>query len=84
MSVQDTYYIKAGGGGEAPVGAMPLKTNQTTSYATGDDGDLQSGRATDFFTLASNYPFGNTSRFTYIDGTQTYTCLLYTSPSPRD
>jgi hypothetical protein len=73
MSVQDTYYIKAGGGGEAPVGAMPLKTNQTTSYATGDDGDLQSGRATDFFTLASNNPFGNTSRFTYIDGTQTYT-----------
>lgn len=48
----------------APVGATLMKTGQTTSYRTGDDGDLEAGRATDFFTLASNNPFGNTNRFT--------------------
>jgi len=47
-----------------PVGATLMKTGQTTSYRTGDDGDLQEGRATDFDTLASNNPFGNTNRFT--------------------
>ena len=55
------------------VGAMPLKTGQITSYSSFDDGDIQAGRATDFFTLASANPFGTTERFTYIDGTQTYT-----------
>ena len=48
----------------APAGATLMKTGQTTSYRTGDDGDLEAGRATDFFTLASNNPFGNTNRFT--------------------
>ena len=47
-----------------PVGATLIKTGQTTSYRTGDDGDLEEGRATDFLTLASNNPFGNTNRFT--------------------
>ena len=47
-----------------PVGATLMKTGQTTSYRTGDDGDLQEGRDTDFFTLAVNNPFGNTNRFT--------------------
>jgi hypothetical protein len=51
----------------------PLKTNQTTSFTTGDDGDTQRGRAVGLLTLASNNPFGNTNRFTYLDGTQTYT-----------
>jgi hypothetical protein len=41
-----------------------MKTGQTTSYRTGDDGDLEAGRATDFLTLAVNNPFGSTSRFT--------------------
>jgi hypothetical protein len=50
-----------------------MKTGQTTSYRTGDDGDLEVGRATDFFTLASNNPFGNTNRFTDELGGQTYT-----------
>ena len=63
----------SGGSGAAPIGAIPLKTGQITSYSSFDDGDIQAGRATDFFTLASNNPFGNTIRFTYIDGTQTYT-----------
>jgi hypothetical protein len=57
----------------APVGATLMKTGQTTSYQTGDDGDLEAGRATDFFTLASNNPFGNTNRFTDELGGQTYT-----------
>jgi hypothetical protein len=59
--------------GAAPVGAKLMKTGQTTSYRTGDDGDLEEGRATDFFTLASNNPFGNTDRFTDELGGQTYT-----------
>jgi hypothetical protein len=57
----------------APVGATLMKTGQTTSYRTGDDGDLEAGRAVDFFTLASNNPFGNTDRFTDELGGQTYT-----------
>ena len=56
-----------------PVGATLMKTGQTTSYRTGDDGDLEAGRATSFTVLASNNPFGNTNRFTSELGTQTYT-----------
>ena len=68
--------FRIGGGGgatPAPVGATLMKTGQTTSYRTGDDGDLEAGRATNFTTLASNNPFGNTNRFTSELGTQTYT-----------
>jgi hypothetical protein len=69
--------FKIGGGGgvcpEPPAGATLMKTGQTTSYRTGDDGDLEAGRATNFTTLASNNPFGNTNRFTSELGTQTYT-----------
>ena len=57
----------------ASVGATLMKTGQTTSYRTGDDGDIEAGRATDFFTLASNNPFGNTNRFTDELGGSTYT-----------
>jgi hypothetical protein len=53
--------------------ATLMKTGQTTSYRTGDDGDLEAGRATSFTVLASNNPFGNTNRFTSELGTQTYT-----------
>jgi hypothetical protein len=56
----------------APIGAKLIKTGQTTSYRTGDDGDLEEGRATDFLTLASNNPFGNTNRFTDELGGSTY------------
>jgi len=56
----------------AAYGAKPLKTNQTTSYRTGDDGDLQAGRDVDFFTLNYTNPFGNTTRFTDELGGQTY------------
>jgi hypothetical protein len=57
----------------SPVGAKLLKTGQTTSYRTGDDGDIEAGRATSFTVLPSNNPFGNTNRFTSELGTQTYT-----------
>jgi hypothetical protein len=70
-------YIKANapsGGGS--VGATLMKTGQTTSYRTGDDGDLESGRATSFLVLASNNPFGNTNRFTDTLGGQTYTNFI--------
>jgi len=53
-----------------PIGGQLLATNQTPSYATGDDGDTEKGR--NFFTLPSNNPFGNTNRFTDVLGGQTY------------
>lgn len=53
--------------------AKLMKTGQTTSYRTGDDGDIEAGRATDFTTLAENNPFGNTNRFTDELGGTTYT-----------
>ena len=67
---QTPFIATACSGG--PVGATIMKTNQTVSYRTGDDGDIEAGRATDFLTLASNNPFGNTNRFTDILGTQFY------------
>lgn len=66
-------YFSCSGSGEAPVGASLIKTGQTTSYRTGDDGDLEAGRATSFTVLESNNPFGNTNRFTDELGGQTYT-----------
>lgn len=65
---------------EAPVGATLLKTGQTTSYRTGDDGDLEAGRATNFTTLASVPLHTNgaatlnttTARFTDTAGGSTY------------
>lgn len=52
--------------------ALLMKTNQTVSYRTGDDGDLEAGRNVDFFTLAENNPFGNNKRFTDTLGTSVY------------
>ena len=66
--------IAAGGGGASISTATLMRTGETTSYRTGDDADTSSeGRATDFFTLAENNPFGTTDRFTDELGTQTYT-----------
>jgi len=69
--------FKIGGGGAAPtpapVGQTLMKTGQTTSYRTGDDGDIEAGRATSFTVLESNNPFGNTNRFTDELGGSTYT-----------
>lgn len=53
--------------------AKLMKTGQTTSYRTGDDGDIEAGRNTNFTTLAENNPFGNTNRFTDELGGSTYT-----------
>jgi hypothetical protein len=53
-------------------GLLPLKTGQTTSYATNDDGDLERGRATDFNTIAYLNPFSNNFRFTDELGGQTF------------
>jgi hypothetical protein len=55
------------------LGAMPLQSGQTTSYATNDDGDLQRGRLVDFNTLPYNNGFGTTDRFTDELGGQTFT-----------
>ena len=48
--------------------AMIMKTGQTVSFNTGDDGDLEAGRDGDFFTLPYNNPFGNNKRLTGITG----------------
>lgn len=53
--------------------ATLMKTGQTTSYRTGDDGDLEAGRGASFLVLAENNPFGNTNRFTDELGGQVYT-----------
>jgi hypothetical protein len=66
--IGNTVTIEVPAATPAPVGATLMKTGQTTSYRTGDDGDIEAGRATDFFTLASNNPFGNTLRFTGLIG----------------
>ena len=66
-------YIKATTGGVSRSTAKLMKTGQTISYRTGDDGDIEAGRDTNFTTLAENNPFGNTNRFTSELGTQTYT-----------
>ena len=60
--------------GVSAVGATLMKTGQTTSYATNDDGDLEAGRNVDFFTLpvGRNNPWGGTDRFTDELGTQIY------------
>lgn len=68
--IQDLY-IKAKAPSRST--AQLMKTGQTTSYRTGDDGDIEAGRATNFTTLAENNPFGNTNRFTDELGGQTYT-----------
>jgi hypothetical protein len=53
--------------------ATLMKTGQTTSYQTGDDGDIEAGRNVSFTVLAENNVFGNTNRFTDELGGQTYT-----------
>lgn len=63
-------YIKAEASTPAPVGMANLQTGQTTSYRTGDD--ITRGRLTNFTTLASNNPWGNTNRFTDTAGGSTY------------
>ena len=69
---QDHVHIVINTAAFVPVGAKLLKTGQTTSYNSYDDGATQRGRLTDRLTLASNNPFGNTSRFTNKTGGTTY------------
>jgi hypothetical protein len=54
-------------------GLMPLKTGQTTSYASNDDGATQRGRLTDFNTIPYLNPYGDNFRFTDELGGQTFT-----------
>jgi len=69
---QDHVHIVINTSSFSPIGATLQKTGQTTSYATGDDGATQRGRLTNFTTLASNNPHGNTNRFTNKNGGQGY------------
>jgi hypothetical protein len=61
-----------------------MKTGQTTSYRTGDDGDFEAGRGASFLTLLANNPFGNTNRFTDILGGQTYATAIVIDWSTYD
>jgi hypothetical protein len=70
--MSDNRYIKAVASAASPVGAKLIKTGQTSSFATADDGATQRGRLTNFTTLASNNPFGTTARFTNKTGGSTY------------
>ena len=75
-TVLQPIYVNPSSGGVVAAArstAKLMKTGQTTSYRTGDDGDLERGRLTNFFTLAENNPFGNINRFTDELGGQTYT-----------
>lgn len=80
---QNTGFKTAPGGSGASitqVGMTLLKTGQTTSYRTGDDGDLEAGRDSSFTTLraipvnADGSPTANTTtnRFTDELGGTTY------------
>ena len=74
MSTRIDIKSSGGGGGSTPVGATIPRTGALTSYRTGDDADTRNeGRATDFLTLSTNNPFGNTNRFTDELGGSTYT-----------
>ena len=70
--INDIYIKAAAASTPAAVGATLTKSGQQTSFRTGDDGDIEAGRATSFSVLASNNPFGNTNRFTDSLGAQTY------------
>lgn len=52
--------------------AQLMKTAQTQTFVTGDDGYFQSGRPTDFTTISENNVFSNPNRFTDNLGGQTY------------
>jgi len=69
----DTYIKAVAVGGSSRSTATIMKTGQTVSQQTGDDGDTEAGRNVSFFVLAENNPFGNTNRFTSTTGNQTYT-----------
>ena len=71
--VGNTLTVAVPSGGVAPVGATLTRSGQTTIYRTGDDSSKSAeGRDVDFFTLASNNPFGNTDRFTDTLGGSAY------------
>ena len=71
--IRDLYIKANASGGTSISTATLMKTGQTTSYRTGDDGDIEAGRAASFLVLAENNPFGNTNRFTDELGGSTYT-----------
>jgi hypothetical protein len=49
-------------------GALPLRTGQTTSYFSNDDGETERGRGADFFNLNYDNPFGHIKRFSGTTG----------------
>jgi len=52
----------------------PTQTGQTTSIETGDDGDRQFGRTSDWLTLADNNEYGNTNRFVLLTANIIHDC----------
>lgn len=83
-SIGFKHVVVSSSGSPSAVGATLMKTNQTVSYASTDDGDVEAGRGVDFLTLSVNNPFGNTNRFTDITGAQTYTLAIVIDWSTYD
>ena len=69
--VSNKIIVTTGGSGSAD-SLQPTRSGQTTSYAVGDDGDLELGRDNSFSTLSWINPFGNNDRFTDMNGLQVY------------
>lgn len=75
LLIELSKYGVTGSGAPTPSNCnslKPTKTGQTTSYDNFDDGWFQFGRDIDFFTLSWDNPFGNTNRFTDVNGLQIY------------
>lgn len=66
------FKTASGGSGAVNKEAELIKTGQIISYDYKDDGALQLGRGVNFSTLWENNVFGNTNRFTDINGEQDY------------
>ena len=54
------------------ISLLDIKTGQTISYRTGDDGDIEQGSLLSFVVLPAQNPFGNSNRFTDTLGGQMY------------
>lgn len=78
--INDIYIKAIAASSPTFTSAKLMKTGQTTSYRTGDDGDIEPGRATSFLVLSSAPLHTNgsatlntsTNRFTDTLGGQTY------------
>jgi hypothetical protein len=82
--VGNTVTVEVAAGGVCTGTAALMKSGQSVSYRTGDDGDEKIGRLADWFTLSLPNKFGNTNRFSDNLGGQTYTNNIVVDHSTDD